>query len=207
MWPMQVQSWCGFPDHHPPTLELLIKTMRSIHSWLLADPANVVVVHCMAGKGRTGVIIAAYFLYSGLFQDPDQALAYFAQQRSATSFGVNFAGQKRYVQFMHDILYLPLMDLGGPVVLQKIELRGIPRLDLSLSQLGCCPLVTIYRVDQKDKTEKYGTLLFDNEKYGAVRLVRCYCVHASVCIIVVHVIVEVLCVWWCVWLWNVAVLS
>lgn len=125
----------------------------------------------MAGKGRTGVVIAAYFLYSGLFDNAHQALEYFAHKRSSTNFGVNFPGQKRYVQFMEEILSGRVKELGGPVVLQKIEMHGIPRLDLSLSQLGCCPLITIYRVDQKVTGEKYGTLIYDNEKAAAVKCV------------------------------------
>ena len=54
-----------FPDHFPPTLEQLFKLCRTLHSWLEADPFHVAVVHCMAGKGRTGTVIAAYLLFSG----------------------------------------------------------------------------------------------------------------------------------------------
>lgn len=34
-------------------------------AWLTSDPKNIVVVHCLAGKGRTGVVIACYLLFSG----------------------------------------------------------------------------------------------------------------------------------------------
>ena len=33
-----------------------------MHSFLQEDEQNVVAVHCKAGKGRTGTVIAAYML-------------------------------------------------------------------------------------------------------------------------------------------------
>ena len=38
---------------------------QDMHAFLEADENNVVAVHCKAGKGRTGTVIAAYFLYAG----------------------------------------------------------------------------------------------------------------------------------------------
>ena len=43
----QVIDWCGFPDHHPPPLELLFKIIHSIDQWLNGDEKNVVAVHCL----------------------------------------------------------------------------------------------------------------------------------------------------------------
>jgi hypothetical protein len=52
-----------FPDHHAPPYPLMIEVMQTIHEWLAADPDNVAAVHCLAGHGRTGVIICCYFLF------------------------------------------------------------------------------------------------------------------------------------------------
>ena len=38
-------------------------------------------MHCLAGKGRTGTAICCYFLYSGRFLNPDDAMAYYARKR------------------------------------------------------------------------------------------------------------------------------
>lgn len=55
----------GWPDHHAPPLGVLWQLLSIMHKWLAADPAHVAVVHCMAGKGRTGVLVAAYDIFSG----------------------------------------------------------------------------------------------------------------------------------------------
>eukprot|EP01120_Amphizonella_sp_Union-15-10_P011593 TRINITY_DN4958_c0_g1_i1.p1 TRINITY_DN4958_c0_g1~~TRINITY_DN4958_c0_g1_i1.p1 ORF type:complete len:136 (+),score=4.91 TRINITY_DN4958_c0_g1_i1:60-467(+) len=41
----------GFPDHHAPPISLIFKLMMLIHSWLTFKSDNVVVVHCLAGRG------------------------------------------------------------------------------------------------------------------------------------------------------------
>ncbi len=126
----------GFPDHHAPPLEVAWRSCAAMHAWLLADPENIVVVHCLAGKGRTGVIIACYLILSGcLFEagegkvegegssphpghaaatfvlPPPQALAsqaldVFAQARGE---GPKYASQQRIVRYFADLLRTTLL--------------------------------------------------------------------------------------------------
>lgn len=54
-------------------------------------------IYCIkAGRGRTGTVIAAYFLYIKMFTTAPEALSFFAARRSATSEGVQVPSQKRY---------------------------------------------------------------------------------------------------------------
>jgi phosphatidylinositol-3,4,5-trisphosphate 3-phosphatase/dual-specificity protein phosphatase PTEN len=52
----KVRSY-DWEDHHPPALCLLFQLCFDMYEYLM-DPNNVVVIHCNAGKGRTGTSIA-----------------------------------------------------------------------------------------------------------------------------------------------------
>lgn len=73
--------------------------MKEMHDWLSQDPENVVAVHCLAGHGRTGVIICALFLFEGVFTNPDDAMREFAAKRSKAGKGIKYPSQRRYVAY------------------------------------------------------------------------------------------------------------
>jgi len=56
----------GFPDHHSPPLLLLFRILMKMEDWLKADSGRVVVVHCLAGRGRTGTVITSYMLFADI---------------------------------------------------------------------------------------------------------------------------------------------
>eukprot|EP00742_Colponemidia_sp_Colp-10_P003294 GILJ01003505.1.p1 GENE.GILJ01003505.1~~GILJ01003505.1.p1 ORF type:complete len:480 (-),score=49.71 GILJ01003505.1:93-1532(-) len=115
-----------WPDHHSPPLFLLFQICHSIHSWLLSDQQNVAVVHCKAGKGRTGMVICCYLLYCGRFTDAEAALRYYASKRSKSGSGVTQPAQIRYIRYFAGIL-------AGTLHPQPIT-RYLDRIVLS-----CCP--------------------------------------------------------------------
>jgi phosphatidylinositol-3,4,5-trisphosphate 3-phosphatase/dual-specificity protein phosphatase PTEN len=46
----------------PPLLRFSF--VEDVARWLYDHPQNVAAVHCKAGKGRTGLMIAAYLLWA-----------------------------------------------------------------------------------------------------------------------------------------------
>merc|ERR1711997_941636 len=48
---------------NPPPFELLIGFMEDAYAYLYEDERNILVVHCKAGKGRTGTMICALFVF------------------------------------------------------------------------------------------------------------------------------------------------
>lgn len=93
-----------FYDHQAPPIDIMRKFCISVDEWLKQDPSNVAVVHCKAGKGRTGVMICCYMVYCGLYSNPAEALQAYAVARTRNVKGVTIPSQIRYVHYFHRVL-------------------------------------------------------------------------------------------------------
>ncbi|KAI3927407.1 hypothetical protein MKX01_027638 [Papaver californicum] len=105
-----------FDDNHVPPLNMVKLFCESVRSWLSGDPQNIAVIHCMAGKGRTGLMVCAYLVYSGM--SAEEALQLYAQRRTTNNEGVSIASQRRYVGYWSKIANFPRgVDNGPPEVI------------------------------------------------------------------------------------------
>eukprot|EP00475_Leptophrys_vorax_P023748 TRINITY_DN32639_c3_g1_i1.p1 TRINITY_DN32639_c3_g1~~TRINITY_DN32639_c3_g1_i1.p1 ORF type:complete len:724 (+),score=163.74 TRINITY_DN32639_c3_g1_i1:128-2173(+) len=136
-----------FDDHNAPTLELMIDFCKDVHYWLAADPGNVAAIHCKAGKGRTGVMIAAYLLWSGECLSADEALDYFGAKRTLDNQGVTIPSQIRFVKYFGEFMkYFKCRNVELPphmpvISIQKIIMSSAPMVD---STGGCRPYFKLY---------------------------------------------------------------
>ena len=77
-----------FDDHNPPPFDMIDSFCQDLDDWMKADERNVAAVHCKAGKGRTGVMICCYLLFSRMFKTAKEALVYYGKIRTNNGKGV-----------------------------------------------------------------------------------------------------------------------
>jgi len=119
-------------------LEMIPKFCRHMDDWLGAHPENVVSVHCKAGKGRTGTLIAAYLAHCGMFADIEDALTFFGRRRTENEKGVTIPSQMRFVHYYGHRLTNGFMP---PLTLRLLHIRilTVPAADGT----SCAPSVEV----------------------------------------------------------------
>ncbi|VAI15249.1 unnamed protein product [Triticum turgidum subsp. durum] len=93
-----------FDDHNCPPIQLVISFCQSAYSWLKEDIENVVVIHCKAGKARTGLMISSLLVYLKFFPTAEESIEYYNQKRCVDGKGLILPSQIRYVKYFERIL-------------------------------------------------------------------------------------------------------
>jgi len=85
------------PDHCPPDFAKILAFCQDVEAWLKADESNVAVIHCKAGKGRSGTMISSLLVYAGAVLSARDALFWFGHIRGGTRAGVTIPSQIRWI--------------------------------------------------------------------------------------------------------------
>lgn len=90
-----------WPDHHPPPFALIPRILASMRNHLHSRPDAAAVVHCKAGKGRSGTVCCSYLIAEAGWTAND-ALARFTAARMRPGFGegVSIPSQRRWVGYV-----------------------------------------------------------------------------------------------------------
>jgi phosphatidylinositol-3,4,5-trisphosphate 3-phosphatase/dual-specificity protein phosphatase PTEN len=78
-------------DHNPGPLPIIFKFAIDAILYLASDPENTIAVHCKAGKGRTGLAICAFFIFTEAVTSAEEAVKLFNSRRTTNGKGLGIA--------------------------------------------------------------------------------------------------------------------
>ena len=115
----------AFPsaDHCPPDFSDMLEFCKDAESWLQADEQNVAVIHCKAGKGRSGTMICALLLYAGAVTSARDALRWFGRIRGGTRVGVTIPSQIRWIAMFEIWLHGSVQLTSTPTKVAGLKYR------------------------------------------------------------------------------------
>lgn len=111
----------NWPNHYPCPFGHFLTVIKASLQYLLEDSNNVVVVHCLAGKGRTGSFINALHYATGQFKTMSDANFFYKLKRNVN---VTYPSQLKYMDYFVDFFHngtQHMTFLGQRV--NKVELR------------------------------------------------------------------------------------
>jgi len=123
-----------FDDHNPPEFGQMKPFCEDVDRWLDEHESNVAVVHCKAGKGRTGLMICAYLLHRRTYSTAEEVLQYYGSVRTQDQKGVTIPSQRRYVDYYAAMTHEKLQYNPVKMYLTSIVIDPLPQLT-SLGQL------------------------------------------------------------------------
>ncbi|XP_068777150.1 tensin-2 isoform X2 [Struthio camelus] len=134
----------GWPDLHAPPLDKLCSICKAVEGWLRAHPQHVAVLHCKGGKGKTGVIVAAYMHYSKISASADQALGTltmrkFCEEKVASALQPS---QRRYIDYFSGLLSGSIKMNSNTLFLHHVLVPALPGFEPGA---GYQPFLKIYQ--------------------------------------------------------------
>ena len=156
------QGYFPFQDHEAPPLNLIRPFCEDAKQFLDEDPKNVVAIHCLAGKGRTGTLISCLLLYLGELDTAADCLKYYGLMRVDNGRGVTVPSQIRYVFYFEQILR---NKIPHPIIFKKLRIRKI-RL-VTIPAFNKVTFVIENKVDDKNNVFDYNKkeILQENAGY------------------------------------------
>lgn len=122
-----VAEYNNWQDHHAPPFHEIFMVFHQALTYLKNNPKGIVIIHCLAGKGRTGTLICGLLLFTHMVKSVRQVINYYSIKRfKKINKGVQQPGQLRYVNYIaravfeEGLVLRPLM-----FEIEQINLGGI----------------------------------------------------------------------------------
>ena len=97
-------AYFPFMDHNPGPISAIFKLSLDALLYLSQDDDRVIAIHCKAGKGRTGLAICAYLIFSQACESFLRAVQLFNKRRTKNGRGLQIPSQIRYLNYFEHFL-------------------------------------------------------------------------------------------------------
>lgn len=122
-------AYFPFPDHHACPLEMIPKFVEHATAFFSGDTNRVAVIHCKAGKGRTGLFACCLLMHLvPRLADAESAMKYYGTARTHNGKGLTIPSQRRYVEYYGSLRKMSnghLPSIIPTIDLKTITLRGL----------------------------------------------------------------------------------
>ncbi|XP_041507870.1 putative tyrosine-protein phosphatase auxilin isoform X2 [Microtus oregoni] len=128
-------SECSWPIRQAPSLHNLFAVCRNMYNWLLQNPKNVCVVHCLDGRAASSILVGAMFIFCNLYSTPGPAVRLLYAKRPGIGLSPS---HRRYLGYMCDLLAdKPYRPHFKPLTIKAITVSPIPFFNKQRN--GCRP--------------------------------------------------------------------
>ncbi|EHB12300.1 Putative tyrosine-protein phosphatase auxilin [Heterocephalus glaber] len=128
-------SECSWPLRQAPSLHNLFAVCRNMYNWLLQNPKNVCVVHCLDGRAASSILVGAMFIFCNLYCTPGPAIRLLYAKRPGIGLSPS---HRRYLGYMCDLLAdKPYHPHFKPLTMKSITVSPVPF--FNKQRTGCRP--------------------------------------------------------------------
>ncbi|XP_010603535.1 putative tyrosine-protein phosphatase auxilin [Fukomys damarensis] len=128
-------SECSWPLRQAPSLHNLFAVCRNMYNWLLQNPKNVCVVHCLDGRAASSILAGAMFIFCNLYSTPGPAIRLLYAKRPGIGLSPS---HRRYLGYMCDLLAdKPYRPHFKPLTIKSITVSPVPFFNKQRN--GCRP--------------------------------------------------------------------
>eukprot|EP00948_MAST-09A_sp_MAST-9A-sp1_P001544 g1544.t1 len=95
----------GYSDHCVPPPRQTFHFCENATQWLRKDPENIVVLHCKAGKGRSGMMCCCLMYHLGIFDTMEKTIQHYDATRVKRKRALTVPSQLRYTYYYETLLH------------------------------------------------------------------------------------------------------
>lgn len=161
--------FCPCPDHCAPTLKYFEETSKAMLDVRAKDESVHFFIHCNAGRGRSGMVLAAFQAYCNAVDNVMEAVDRVNEVRSPEHMAITIPSQLRFLRYFDGI-----RKCGWPkhrkIVVSRIEFLPEVRNDLEYTLFSGIP----FESDEGERIKLTGNVIETAQELESEFCLRLY---------------------------------